>query len=76
MGILPDLDAMKAVAAKEAEREKRAVMDYMHRYSDALYSALTGKETAEACNAILNEACNDPRVSPQSFVALCVWAFA
>lgn len=66
---------MKADAAKEAEKEKRAVVDYMRRYYNALYSALTVKETAEACNAILDEACSDPRISPQSFVALCVCLF-
>lgn len=76
MGLGFDLDAMKVAAAEEAKMEKRAVVNYMRRYSDALYGALTGKETAEVCNAILDEASNDPRISPQSFVALCVWAFA
>lgn len=76
MGKLFDLDSIKLEAAKATEAEKTAIMRYMQRYTEALHSALNGKETAEACDSILSEAAHDSVISAQSFVALCVWAWA
>lgn len=71
-----DLDNFKLEAAKASEAEKTAIMRYMQRYTEALHGALSGKETAEACDSILSEAVRDPVISVQSFVALCVWAWS
>ena len=76
MGFGFDLNAMKQEAAKAASDEKAAVLGYMKRYCEALHGALRGSETAEACDAIIKEAEHDSLISPQTFVAFCVWAFA
>ena len=80
MGFGLDLNAMKLEAAQASLQEKRAILGYMRRYTNAVYGNLgmetDGETVTEAPNDVLDAASRDALISPQSFVALCVWAFA
>lgn len=76
MGFGIDLNSIKLEAAKAAEAEKTAIMRYIQRYNDAQYGELNPIEKVKACDDIISEAAHDPVISAQSFVALCVWAWA
>lgn len=80
MGFGFDFNAMKLEAAKVSEAEKVAILGYMKRYRDAVYSDLnmvmSGETSDELPSDVIEAASRDPAISTQSFVALCVWAFA
>ena len=80
MGFGLDLNAMKLEAAQASLQEKRAILGYMRRYINAVYGNLgmdtDGEAVTEAPNDVLDAASRDALISPQTFVAFCVWAFA
>ena len=79
MGLGFDLNAVKLEAAKASEAEKVAILGYMKRYRDAVYSDLNmdmlGETSDELTGDVIEAASRDPAISPQTFVAFCVWAF-
>ena len=77
MGFGLDLNAMKLEASKASEAEKIAIINYMHEVR-AIWATAYDDDRPEQLRLrdVIDRAIVDPAISPQTFVAFCVWAFA
>lgn len=75
MGLGFDLNAMKLEAAKASTDEKQALLMYMKKYEDLLRAGYKFTDYCVERDLLFDSMINNPVISPQTFVAFCVWAF-
>ena len=71
-----DLNAMKLEAVNAAIDEKKAFLMYINKYEKLTRVGYQYEDFCAERDVLFDSMINNPAISPQTFIAFCVWAFA